>query len=302
VAARLAGHDPAETARHGLLRDGLLALGPDGELRPGPRSSGLSEERVRVRRAGKRYGRAVEILAFTASTNDLALERASTGAAPGSVVAAELQTAGRGRRGRSFESRAGLGIWSTTLLDAPADVARAPRLSLIAALALAEAVESLTGARVGVKWPNDLLIADRKIAGVLVEARSVGGRVFPVAGIGVNVHHREGDFPEGLRATAGSVEGRAGVRVDRSELLAALLGRLEHWVAEEQQSAIDLSARFSERDVLHGLPVKAEGPEGGRTGTADGIDEDGALRLLVPGRGVVRILSGEASVRRASSC
>ncbi|MCA9751243.1 MAG: biotin--[acetyl-CoA-carboxylase] ligase, partial [Gemmatimonadetes bacterium] len=173
----------------------LVSLETDGTLRFGPRGSALAAAGVQASLGGATWGRELEVLAAIGSTNDRAAERAAAGAAPGLVVTAELQTAGRGRRGRVFDSRPGLGIWSTTLLPVPADPAAAPRLSLIAALAVAEAVEERTGFSPALKWPNDVRIGGRKICGVLVEARSAGGRVFPVAGIGINVHHRPQDFP-----------------------------------------------------------------------------------------------------------
>ena len=234
----------------------LIELGDDGVLRPGRRGSLLSVDRVRERLGGGRYGGTVEVHAVVDSTNDTVLARAAAGEEPGLVVAAELQTAGRGTKGRSFLSPPGLGVWSTTLLDTPADPSAAPRCSLIAALAAAAALERETGIRPSLKWPNDVRVSGRKVCGVLVEARSIGGGMFLVAGIGFNVHHRSDEFPPELRQLAGSVEERTGRRVDRSTLLASLVEELETLARADRSRGIDLAADWARLDELAGRDVE----------------------------------------------
>ncbi|NNE42846.1 MAG: biotin--[acetyl-CoA-carboxylase] ligase [Gemmatimonadetes bacterium] len=274
----------------------LLQLDGTGHARVGARGSVLSAARVRSGSAAGRYGHQVEVLASVGSTNDAVLERAASGAEPGYVICAELQTEGRGRRGRRFDSRPGLGIWSTVLLDAPADPERAARLSLVTGLAVADAVAERTGAAAQLKWPNDVLIDGRKVCGILVEARTAGGRMFPVAGIGTNVHHRMEDFPPDLRARAGSLESTTGVRVDRSEYLATLLVALERRLAAEAAGTLDLAAEFGSRDALAGRRVEVSTADGPCTGTADGVAPDGTLRVRVGGSRVVFARSGEATL------
>jgi BirA family biotin operon repressor/biotin-[acetyl-CoA-carboxylase] ligase len=285
-----------EAALADLESGGVLEPCRDGVLRFGPRGSSLSAAEVEARLKTKRCGRPVEVHAVVGSTNDVVLERAVAGAPPGLCVAAELQTEGRGRRGRRFDSRPGLGVWSTTALDAPADPASAPRLSLVVAVAVAEAVEELGGARPALKWPNDVLLAGRKICGVLVEARSVGGRVHPVAGIGLNVHHRAEDFPPEFRDRAGGLEALCGRRQDRSRVLAALLGRLEAALDQDRAGRFDLPARFGPLDALRGRPVELREREQTRLGTARGIDADGRLLLEAGGR-TVAVRGGEVTLR-----
>ncbi|HMB69217.1 MAG TPA: biotin--[acetyl-CoA-carboxylase] ligase, partial [bacterium] len=207
-------------------------------------------------------------------------------------------TEGRGRRGRRFDSRPGLGVWSTTHLDAPPDPADAPRLSLVAALAVAAAVEELGGVRPALKWPNDVLLRGRKVCGVLVEARSVGGRVYPVAGIGLNVHHRAEDFPPEIRDLAGGLEEIGGRRQDRSRVLATVLRRLEEVLEEDRAGALDLPARFGALDALRDRPVELRERDGVRTGVARGIDAEGRLRLEADGR-VTPVRGGEVTLRAA---
>jgi len=293
AAAEAAGLGSAAAA---LAGQGLVRVGADGFLRAGPRGSLLSAARVRELRRPGRYGAATEVVPVVGSTNDVVVARARAGAAPGLVIAAELQTAGRGTRGRTFVSPPGLGVWSTTLLDPPADRAAAPRASLAAALGVAVALERATGVRPGLKWPNDVRIGGRKVCGVLVEARTEGAEVFLVAGIGVNVHHRAEDFPPELRAIAGSLEERTGARLDRSELLAAILAELEAVWTDEGRGALDLAARWAAFDELAGRDVEVSVAGETLAGCADGLEEDGRLRLRGPG-GVVRtIRSAETAV------
>jgi BirA family biotin operon repressor/biotin-[acetyl-CoA-carboxylase] ligase len=293
--------DAAERALANLTAAELVTLDPDGTLRAGPRGSVLAADAVQRLRAGARYGSRVEVHAAVPSTNDVVLARAAEGAEPGLVVCAELQTAGRGRRGRSFDSPPGLGIWSTTLLDAPADAETSPRLSLVAALAVAEAVRAETGAAPALKWPNDVLVGGRKVCGILVEARTAGGRVFPVAGIGVNVHHRPDEFPPELRHRAASLESATGVRVERSRFLARLLGELESLLDEERRGTLEVPERFARLDVLRGRDVEVRTVDGTVRGRAAGVDVAGALLLDVPGDGRRTVRSGEVVAARERS-
>lgn len=281
-----------------LAAGGLAELGGDGVLRAGRRGSLLSADEVARALRTERFGRPLVVVAAASSTNDLVMERAAAGAEPGLVVAAELQTGGRGRRGRAFDSRPGLGVWSTTLLPPPRDPEAAPRLSLVAALAVAETVEAVTPARAGIKWPNDVRIGGRKVCGVLVEARATGRELRVVAGIGLNVHHRAEDFPPELRDRAASLESATGASLSRSVVLATLLGRLEALVEEERAGALDLPARFAARDELAGRVVRVDGADLTRQGVARGIDAAGRLRLETD-EGTVAVSSAEATLAPA---
>lgn len=264
---------------------------------PGPRGSILSGAAVERLRRGGRLGARTEVLASVGSTNDVVFERAAAGAEPGLVVCAELQTEGRGRLGRSFDSQPGLGIWASVLLEAPDDPEDCPRLSLVAGLAVAAALEAETGARCGLKWPNDVWIGGRKVCGILVEARTAGGRTIPVAGIGINVHHRGEDFPGELRERAGSLESTTGRSIDRTRLLARVLGELEALLDADRGRRLDLPARWAERDVLSGREVEVRGGEGSVCGRAIGVAGDGSLLLRVPGEGTRAFRSGEVTLR-----
>ncbi len=218
------------------------------------------------------------------------------------MIAAERQTAGRGRRGRAFDSRSGLGLWFSVLLEPPVDPATAPRAALVAGLAVADAIADLPGASPRLKWPNDVRLGGRKVCGILVEARTVGRRIFLVAGIGINVHHRDEDFPPELVGTAGSLGSVLGRTIARAPLLASILDRLESRFEADAGGRLDLPAAFEARDDLAGREVEVVEPGRVRRGVAAGIAPDGGLRLRVPGEGIVIVRSGEASIRGDEAC
>jgi BirA family biotin operon repressor/biotin-[acetyl-CoA-carboxylase] ligase len=194
----------------------------------------------------------------------------------GAVVVADHQTAGRGRLGRRWTAPPGTAIQVSVLLRPPAG-APIQQLSLVGGLAVAEAVEEALQLSAQIKWPNDVMVNRRKLAGVLAEARE--GIV--VLGIGVNVNQTRTELPADARVPAASLRSVDDVERDRAPLLADLLARLErHYDA---WSAAGLEAVFDgigSRDFLRGRRVKVDGVEG----VADGLDRQG--RLLVGGRPV----------------
>lgn len=214
-------------------------------------------------------------LSETPSTQDAPETRE---APPGTVVAAWRQTAGRGRFGRQWIERSTMGVAATFVIDAQ----RVERLALASAVAAAEACESALGARVGIKWPNDIVVAGRKLAGVLVETR--GERAF--VGIGINVAHE--CFDDEPDAGAPSLADRAtslamlGARVDRLTVLEALVAALDRAIPAPDAVLVDA---FLARDALRGTRTLFATPEG---------PVEGEVRSVDPMHGlVVRTESGE---------
>jgi BirA family biotin operon repressor/biotin-[acetyl-CoA-carboxylase] ligase len=294
--APLAGRT-LEAALRALKDSRLVALPGDGSVRRGPRGSLLNAAEIEASLAGSGLGHTVEIHASVRSTNELVLDRAGSGAGPGLVVVAEHQSAGRGRLGRRFASAPGLGIWSTTLLEPPRDPGLAPRLSLLAAVAVCRAIEAETGAAPRVKWPNDVRLNGRKLAGILVEARTRGPELFAVAGIGVNVHHLPADFPAEVRESAGSVEGETGVPVERGRLLAAILREAAAVVEAARSGSPDLPELFARFDEMRGGEVLVRERERSWRGEAAGVAPDGSFVLALPGGGTRLFRSADASVQ-----
>jgi BirA family biotin operon repressor/biotin-[acetyl-CoA-carboxylase] ligase len=222
------------------------------------------------------------------STNDRARELALAGAPSGTVVTATEQTAGRGRQGRRWSAPAGAALLCSAILRPLEE--RHALLPLAAPLAVCDAAESLAPVECLVKWPNDVWLDERKLAGVLIEAR------FPdwaVIGVGLNLAIADDEFPDDLRWPATSLG--HGVGVDQA--LAALRESLGRWVVAEPDH---VASAFASRDALRGREVYWDegGDAGGRmAGRAAGIDERGNLVVELDSGERVTLGSGEVSVR-----
>jgi len=193
-------------------------------------------------------------------------------------VTAASQTAGRGRQGRSWSAPPGKALLYSAVLR-PLD-RRHLLLPLAVPLAVCEVVEELSGRRAEVKWPNDVWVEGRKVAGVLIEARPQDA--WAVIGVGLNVAVEPAEFPPELRETATAIGGGATVPA----ALAALNRRLGGWTGA---AAAEVLAAFRERDALRGREISwVEG-----TGVAEGIDERGNLLVRTSGEGTVSLGAGE---------
>lgn len=234
-----------------------------------------------------------------ASTNDTAKQLAEEGAAHGEVVIAERQTAGRGRRGRGWISPPGRNLYFSVVLRPDLPPQRAPEITLVASVALCHAVRR-AGADAGIKWPNDLVVDDRKLCGILTEMAADPDRVqWVVLGAGVNLNTRPGDFPEELRSIATSVAAERGQPVPRALFAAAAFALLEEWLdrhAEGGFAAVRDEWRVLSDTLGREVRVTAEGRE--IRGLAEDVDESGAL-LVRTGGGLEAVRSGEVMHLRA---
>jgi BirA family biotin operon repressor/biotin-[acetyl-CoA-carboxylase] ligase len=195
-----------------------------------PRDRLIATE-LRAGLAGCRIGNEIVVVEETASTNDLVWEAAERGTAAGFVVFAERQTKGRGQYGRRWESAPHQGLWFSVMLRPAMTLRESPRLTALLAEVVASTISAETGCTPIIKPPNDIYISGRKVAGVLVEGRTAGdGSYVAVAGIGINVNQTIDDFPEQLRASAGSLAMATGQKIDRSRLAIALLRKLDSGV------------------------------------------------------------------------
>jgi BirA family biotin operon repressor/biotin-[acetyl-CoA-carboxylase] ligase len=173
-------------------------------------------------------GREIIVLEETTSTSDSLLQRATPSLPEGLVIIAEHQTAGRGQRGNQWESAAGKGLWFSILLRPKIDIHQSARLSEWAASTIASTISEELALEASVKLPNDVFIATRKVAGVLVEMRAQEDAPhFAIVGIGVNVNHQPNDFSEELRESAASLAIFLDRQVDRESLAIALLRNLD---------------------------------------------------------------------------
>ena len=234
------------------------------------------------------------------STNDEAMRLASEGAVAFTVVAADTQSAGRGRNGRVWRSPPGGGLYASMILRPNLAVGDLPLLTLLAGVAAAEAIRAATGLSAGLKWPNDVLVHGRKVAGILCEASLGAGAAGPivVAGLGVNVNTLPQDLPERPLYPASSLVAESGRLHDRDALLDAWIARSRHWIATlEAEGAAPLVARWNELDALAGQPVSIAGAGGGTVaGLGRGVDATGALRIETED-GIVHAIVGDVACR-----
>jgi BirA family biotin operon repressor/biotin-[acetyl-CoA-carboxylase] ligase len=232
------------------------------------------------------FGRRVHWLETATSTNDIAARFAEAGAEEGTTVVAEAQTSGRGRMGRAWFSPQGAGLYVSIVLrpgppEGGHDVAardRSALLTITAGVALAEGIQAATGLPAEIKWPNDLVIGKRKLAGILAEAVAQGGALaFVILGFGVNL--RPAAYPPELADRATSIEAELGRPADRAIILAEILSALASRSADLQQGRFDaiLGAWRARVPSLQGALVEWESPQGVRRGRAEDIDATGAL-------------------------
>ncbi len=266
-----------------------------------PPEAPLSVEGIRAHLTTHAIGAALHVHDEVDSTNRFAADLAQAGAPDGTVVVAEAQTRGRGRLGRHWFSPRGLNVYLSVILTR----LQSPELSawtpLMAGIAVVRAIKRVTGLAARLKWPNDIVSPrdgpSRKLAGILSEVAEAGPSRGPaiVVGIGINVNMPMEAFPEDLRPTATSLLVETGRRVDRSQLLAALLfeteGLYEHLL---MHGPADLRAAYHDLSDTLGKQVRIElAGRGHLEGTAEAIAADGALRLRARNGTVLEIRAGD---------
>lgn len=229
------------------------------------------------------------------STMDIAEEAARAGAPEGLVIAAEEQTAGRGRRGHQWSSPAGAGLYLTFVLRPPPLLVPGERLGLLTlgvGVAVHAALARATGLVTDLKWPNDVMVGRRKLAGILAEGVGLGSaEPIVLVGLGVNLHVAA--HPGEVAARATSLEDELGRGSDRALVLEALLVEIaQTYDALRRGNADDiLRAWRAAAPSAQGAPVSWAGPAGPQRGTTAGIDDSGALLVRTAG-GLERIVGG----------
>jgi BirA family biotin operon repressor/biotin-[acetyl-CoA-carboxylase] ligase len=243
-----------------------------------------------------RLGKPLHRYDLVESTQAIARGLAEHGAPEGTTVQAATQTAGRGRLGRHFFSPPG-GLYLSVILRPPLAPAQAQLIGLAAGLAVAEAVKQVAGAQPMLKWPNDLLIGGRKVAGLLVELASEAQRVrFAILGIGVNVNIPRESFPEELRASATSLAVEVAGHVPLDRLRDAALRRLEE--RYRQLCALGPGPVVDGWRAWPNMLGQRVRTAAGDEGTAEDLDLDGALVLRLDSAERRRLLAGEVHLSR----
>lgn len=232
------------------------------------------------------------------STNTLAKELAKAGAPQGTVVIADRQTGGRGRMGRQFHSPAGQGIYLSVILRPECRAEQLMHLTCAVAVAMCDAVEKAAGVRPQVKWINDLILAGRKVGGILTELSLDGAMVdFAVVGIGINCNQQAEDFPAELQDIAGSLAMATGEPIDREALTAAMIDSLYTLNTTLLSAKDGYMARYRADCNTLGREVAVHSAAGTYEALAEDVDGDGSLCVRLSDGSLRAVSSGEVSVR-----
>jgi BirA family biotin operon repressor/biotin-[acetyl-CoA-carboxylase] ligase len=255
-----------------------------------------------VARLGKTrvVGRDIRVFQETTSTNDVIEKLARDGVKEGAVVFAESQTRGRGRLGRRWTSPARRGLWFSVLLRPDLRPAEATRLTAASATALARAIRRQTGVVPQIKWPNDILVRGRKVAGILTEMSAEPDRVrHIILGIGVDVNLAAADFPGDLRKTATSLRLETGESVDRPALAAAVLRELDSDYARACSAKFPgLADEWEAQCITLGRNVTIHVGDRTVQGRAESLDDDGALLVRTQHGRLERISGGDVVLEK----
>jgi BirA family biotin operon repressor/biotin-[acetyl-CoA-carboxylase] ligase len=260
----------------------------------------LSPSEVKPILRTKWMGKTIHHFQTIDSTNYKAYQLALIGAEEGEVVIAESQKKGRGRLGRHWFSPSFLNLYLSVILRPKIPPQQASIITLMAAVATAEAIEKFSGLKPSIKWPNDILLRSRKVAGLLNEIQSEMDQIhFVILGIGVNLNMDERMFPKEIRSTATSLKKEMGQTISRKAFLQSLLGELEEWygIFLKEGGAAVLKA-WKDRAQIEGKRVKVTSFGETVVGVAVDVDSDGALILRTQDGDEKRIVAGDMEYKK----
>jgi BirA family biotin operon repressor/biotin-[acetyl-CoA-carboxylase] ligase len=248
----------------------------------------------------KVIGRDIQVFEQTTSTNDVMEKIARDGVKEGVVVFAESQTKGRGRLGRKWISPERKGLWFSVLLRPDLRPQETTQLTVASATALRRAIESETGLKAEIKWPNDILIGGKKVAGILTELSAELDRVkHVILGIGIDVNLDAGEFPPELKKTATSLKIKTGEIISRAELAAVILRELDFdysRICADKFAAV--ADEWEENCATIGKNVTVQIGERKIRGRAESLDDDGALLLRTEHGHLERITGGDVTLEK----
>ena len=258
-------------------------------------SSNRLSEQIKDGLTTKWLGRIIYFHDAVESTNLLAIELAQQGAPEGTVVLADQQLGGRGRGSRSWHSPAGVGIYCSIVLRPKTAAAKAQFITLMAGVSIVKAIARCTGLSPRVKWPNDVLINERKVAGILLESRMSGRQIdHSVIGFGINVNNGSADLPEDIRVKASSLLMELRKPVDRGTLLIDIFSELErlYHVFQDEDFPIILEQWRQSSSTL-GQKVRIWQKDEATEGIAVDLSEDGGLLVRLEGGKQIVIHAGD---------
>lgn len=248
--------------------------------------------------AGRPIGHKIYFYEQTGSTNDDAFGLGSEGQPHGTVVIADTQTTGRGRMSRSWHSPPGANIYTSILLRPEFTPARAPQISIAAGVAVAETLHKYCPDKVQLKWPNDVLIAGKKICGILSQMKLSAEAIdFVVVGIGINVNMVKGQLPEELRETATSLSIETGHELARSELIICLFENMAKWYRKLTEEGFDpVKNKWLSLSPMIGWPVTVRFHDETISGRAAGLGDDGSLAVVTGSSETIFVSAGDATI------
>jgi BirA family transcriptional regulator, biotin operon repressor / biotin---[acetyl-CoA-carboxylase] ligase len=248
----------------------------------------------------KVIGRDIEVFEKTSSTNDVVEKLARDGVKEGVVVFAESQIKGRGRLGRKWISPERKGLWFSILLRPDLRPQEATQLTVAAATALRRAIATETGLKPEIKWPNDIQIRGKKVAGILTELSAELDRIkYVILGIGVDVNLSAGEFPAELRKLATSLRIESGEPLSRPELVTVILRELDADYARVRGGFFaDVADEWEEHCTTIGQNVVIQIGERRIRGRAESLDDDGALILRTEHGRLERIIGGDVTLEK----
>ncbi|MDD5064146.1 MAG: biotin--[acetyl-CoA-carboxylase] ligase [Phycisphaerae bacterium] len=249
-----------------------------------PAHEHLDPDKIKVNT--KRIGRKILVYNHTSSTNDIAAEYAKNKDNDGLAIFAEEQTAGRGRTGAKWLSRRCDSILCSILLTSCK--CNPEMLSLACPVAVAEAVGKIAHSHAKIKWPNDIILNGKKVAGIMVESKKVNGSTAYIIGIGINCHQKKNLFPDELQTTATSIDIEGRLVCDRISLARRLLSSLDHWLEAAEDTGKKIIDRWRKLNTL--LNQRITVIYNGRkfTGNCIGVDPEKGLIVQLD-RGGVRM-------------
>ncbi|HEX7862849.1 MAG TPA: biotin--[acetyl-CoA-carboxylase] ligase [Verrucomicrobiae bacterium] len=249
---------------------------------------------------GPVIGRDIRVFEETTSTNDVVDKFGRDGVKEGVAVFAESQTKGRGRMGRNWMSARGKGLWFSVLLRPLLSPQAATQITIASATALARALKMVSGVACEIKWPNDILVKDCKLCGILTEMTAEVDKInYIVLGIGVNVNFEEKDFPPELRKIATSLRIESGRTFKRAEVAAAVLRELDLDYARLREGQFERVAdEWEQNCTTIGRDVEIACGNRVVHGRAESLDPEGALLVRTQHGRLERIIGGDVTLRK----
>ena len=260
----------------------------------------LTADDIKARLKTQLIGSEILVFEETASTNEVVEHLAKSGARDGLVVFAEAQTRGRGRRGRAWASPRGKGLWFSVLLRPALSPAAASRITVAASVAVARAIRQSCGVDARIKWPNDVMVNGKKLAGILTELRAEADEIFlAILGIGIDVNCRVEDFPNELSGIATSLELETGSAQDRVALAAQVLIALDECYRTALTDFETVVDEWAKLCTTLGRHIVVTMGQHRIEGFAQALDSDGALLVRRDSGQIERILGGDLVVERS---